>query len=143
MVVGVNVQQHKPATARNAFIQEFSHGCIEGIVFGKRAGDLHDRERGAPQIETPRVFRRAVDGAGAGSVRVDLEARTVHHDSSRGALGPLSSERILLAKPLGIGERAECKHPGPQLMPGVQRRRDHRPFAVRECRELLHVRPLL
>ena len=73
------------------------------------------------------------------AIEVEFEPRPVRDDMLRHAANGFARERILLAQPVAVAERHSRRDLGPQIVPVVDRRRDHRPRPVLDSPPAFHI----
>jgi hypothetical protein len=119
VVVAVKVVDDEPAEGVLGPVEDPAEDPIEAVVTGQGPLDDIRGEWRAPDVEVPAMLGPEVDGAGPGTVEIDLEARSVRHQMGREPRRPLGRAGVLLPEPVGFRKRHEGRQVTAQAVPGV------------------------
>ena len=105
---------------------------VEGDLDGIRV------ERCLPDVEAPGLIRTGIDRLGPGPVQVDLESRSVHHDSERNDIGEDIRVGIFFPKPNLLVESDAFGDVRSEAVTGVDGRRQDRTDVIEHHERGIH-----
>ena len=141
VVVAVNVQDEESLVPRRDAVEQVAqHAVIFGMEVERPLHQVRVQLFPCPDLQSPALRRRSIDGVFAAAVEVELEPRAVGDHKLRDAADGFTGEGIFLAKSLILAERHSCRDLGSQLVPVVNRRRDHGSRAVLDSPPASHIK---
>src|SRR5688572_3986058 len=139
MVVRVNVQHHKRGQGREG-VETLADLLIEPVVDVEGNRDGIDVQGGFPDVEAPGLIRLDIDSQSAGPVEVDLESRSVHHNSERDDVGEDLRVWILFAQPNRLVESDAFGNVRPEAVTGMDGRGQDRTDVIEHDEGRIHAR---
>src|SRR5690606_29062000 len=129
MVIAVYVVKDEFAVPFALVVADGAKHFVIGIILRERTFYHFIARPGGPNIQTPSIFRVAIDRLLTRTVQVHLKSRTQRYALCIDYIDPTRCVGIFLAEPLSLRELHYLRHLRPKIVPVVNSGRNDRPIA--------------